>query len=182
MEATQEQIDVFKKDQTQMMKDFVKAIDNREFQTLKDRLHRGNKNSLKLFTKITGLSTKTQKATNESIRALDPDKHDKWVETEKRAAEKAAAEKKKARDEKAKKDLLEGPVTYLGERMTFEKYIETLLQSGYTEVQTKGNGNLSTLQLVKHENNGKGRRLLSDVFRRKDERQYIQKMKTSCSG
>ena len=61
IDVSQEQIDKVKSDQRTRTEEFVDAIEAKDFGPLKDRLHRGNKASLKLFSAITGLSTRTQK-------------------------------------------------------------------------------------------------------------------------
>ena len=172
LEATQEQIDAFKTNLTKVIQDFVNAINNRDWRVLKDRLHRGNKGSLKLFTDLTGLSTKTQKVTDENIRSLDPKGYDDWVRAETKTFEKKREEEKKAREEKERKDLLKKPVFYLGEKMTFEKYINTLFDSGYTDIEKKENGPFKTVRLLKHDSDG--RTIKSELFRSKREIEYIE--------
>jgi len=176
LEATQEQIDSFRKDQTKRARSFVESIKNKDFQALEDRLHRGNKGSLKLFTEITGLPTTTQKATNKSIRALDPVKYDNWIDLktqESKAAEHEAVTKAKA---KAEKDMLLNKVVYLGETMTFEVYINTLLQTGYTNIEINDNGPFKTARLFKYENGPNGRKFFTELFKKKIAVDYVEKM------
>ena len=173
-EATQEQIDKFRAYQTERTKAFAESIRNKDFQVLQDRLHRGNPSSLKLFSEITGLSTKTQKETDESIRSLDSVKYDQWVKDKKQKFDDTVKEKEAARKEKAEKDMLSREVVYLGGRMTWEKYINALLEGGYTDVDKKENGPFQSLKLLK--NSPDGRTFSSETFKKKAEIEYIERL------
>jgi hypothetical protein len=136
---------------------------------LKSRLHSGNKGSLSLFTKITGLSTKTQKETDASLRALDPVAYDKWVEDSKAEREAKDREAEQARKEQEKRRMLDAEVNYKGQRMSFEKYIDALIADGYTDVRIEKKGPFKSLRLLK-----KGKLHGTDHFRKKSEIEYIE--------
>lgn len=182
IDVSQEQIDKVKNDQRARTEEFVDAIEAKDFGAMKDRLHRGNKASLKLFSAITGLSTRTQKETDENIRALDPVKYDEWVKSKKQKFDKAVADKKAADKEKAYKAMLEAQTHYdsNGKPITFEQHIKNLLDNGYTDIEIT-EGKFPTTKLIKHENGGKGRVLKSQIFRKKIEQEYVQKMRDQYS-
>ena len=79
----------------------VNDIEEKKFGELTSVLHRGNQDSLRLFSKITGSKTGNKEEIKEGIRSLDPDLYDKWEERmEKAEKERIELEKKEEKEAK----------------------------------------------------------------------------------
>ena len=110
-------------------------------------------------------------------------KYDEWVKSKKQKFDKAVADKKAADKEKAYKAMLEAQTNYdsNGKPITFEQHIKSLLDNGYTDIEVSRTRPSQPTTLIKYEN-GKGRiTLKSQVFRKKIEQEYVQKMQAQHS-
>jgi predicted RNA methylase len=120
-------------------------IKNKNFDELTARLHRGNINSLNLFTDITGLSTKTQKETEKSIRDLDPEAYDKWLEAKN-------LEIKKRREQEELEIMereLQKKTRYKNKIITTKEFIDQIISEGFTELSTYKKGVIPVIRLSK---------------------------------
>jgi len=100
-----------------------KAIIEKDVVKLRHWLNGVNPQMNKLFTQITGLPSKTQKEANESIRSLNPEQWDSHFV--KKTKEEIA---KKAQDSK----ILDKRITYNGQIITKQTFIEKLINLGYS--------------------------------------------------
>ena len=114
-------------------KKLVDAIEKKDVMYIRSVLNGINPNSNKLFTDITGLPSKLQRESDESIRSLDPAKYDEIfkkkpkVETPKMSRGDAL---KKAQEAKADK-ALDKQVKYDNVVMTKRAMVEKLVKEGY---------------------------------------------------
>jgi len=110
------------------------AIEDKDVKYLHSVMNGINPNANKIFTQITGLPSKLQRESNESIRSLDPVRYDELfapkpiIETPKMSKADAIAKAQKARADKA----LLANVKFRGEIMTKKQMVEKLFQEGAT--------------------------------------------------
>lgn len=160
---TPEQVNELINKHLEIGKSVIEDIKNKNFDELTARLHRGNINSLNLFTDITGLSTKTQKETEKSIRALDPDTYDKWLE-----AKNLEIKKRKEQEElEIMERELQQKTRYKNKIMTTKEFIDQIISEGFTELTSYKKGAIPVLRLSKGEE--------GYVFSNKYEKMYVEK-------
>ncbi len=160
---TPEQVNELINKHLEIGKSVIEHIKNKNFDELTARLHRGNINSLNLFTDITGLSTKTQKETEKSIRALDPDAYDKWLETKNLEIKK----RKEQEELEIMERELQQKTRYKNKIMTTKEFIDQIISEGFTELTSYKKGAIPVLRLSKGEE--------GYVFSNKYEKMYVEK-------
>ncbi|MES0334791.1 MAG: helicase-related protein [Candidatus Magnetobacterium sp. LHC-1] len=129
------------------MSELVDAVNNKDFETLTSRLHRGNKNSLNLFSDVTGLSTKTQKEIDANIRSLDPDAYDKFISDKNKVYEEKEATRAKEHEEKKAKEkqdaynvIGESKIKYNNEIISFKDFVKNTFDNGFRVEKTNDYG------------------------------------------
>jgi len=146
----------------------VKAINDNDFAYLRDSLHIGNPNSIKLYNEVTGLSVKTNREITESLSKMNGYKE--WVTEKERVLVEKETQRKQTENEKKLEAVATKKIRYNDKVMTFDQYIEALLGEGFEMVEGK-QGAIKTIELSK--TNPSGSRIYT-AFTKKEEKEFIR--------
>ncbi len=119
---------------------WAKAIDAKDYKTLRNIMNGINPKVNRLFTELTGLPAKTQKQADESLRSFDPEGWDKWQAERTEKREKEAAEREAAHRQRQADALLDKKVNYQGEVMATRDMYQRLVNEGLTRIESRKHG------------------------------------------
>lgn len=105
----------------------LKAIADKDIDTLRKWLNGVNDNMNRLFTKVTGLPAKTQKEADASIRSFNPAKWDADLKQKEQARANFIEEKKNA----PQMQSLQSHIRHKDKEMTKQAFLDTLITENY---------------------------------------------------
>ena len=134
---------------------WVKAIDEKDYKTLRNIMNGINPKVNRLFTALTGLPAKTQKQADASLRSFDPEGWDKWQNEKADKRKKEATEREAVDKQRRIDDLLNKRVSYKSEATTYRELFQRLVnEEGYDVIEEQKRGATSNYNLV---NNAEGK-------------------------
>lgn len=150
-----------------LAKSLTKAIEEKDFAYLLERLHIGNSNALKLFEEVTNLPVNNRIVIENSIRQLNPKAFDNY-KNDLKIAEKEKIQKEKDEDARKKLEDLENKrESYNGRQITFKQFVQEILDDGKTTVRWAKSGFRNVLELT----DAKGSEWMT--FRKQEEIDYV---------
>ena len=132
---------------------WVKAIDEKDYKTLRNIMNGINPKVNRLFTALSGLPAKTQKEADASLRSFDPAGWDKWQQEKAEKLERESAERDTRHKQQEVDNLLDKQVRVEdGEVMTYrERYRRLIDEEGFNKIREEKRGIATIYELVNDE-------------------------------
>ena len=113
-------------------KEMLDAIETKDVASLRNMMNRINPNWNLLFTQATGLPSKTQREADASIRSLDPEGWEAFLE--------AKAKRRAERAQRKEDELMSERIRHNGTLITVKELLDGAIQGGFTHIYERRQG------------------------------------------